>query len=188
MRLCVIDLEMNQPSHSIIQIGAVCYDTRQDKVRAVFSSNVRPGDEQISPYITELTGITQEMVDVSMPLDIVAADLSSWASEYGCASVIAAWGRDDHYLRSQIPADRYPWRSQLDIKVMSSVMQSTLPGKARGGLARQLAKLGLEFTGVPHRALDDALNTVYVLREYVNAMRMRNEAVRLLRQNGGDAE
>lgn len=75
MRLCVIDLEMNQPSHSIIQIGAVCYDTRQDKVRAVFSSNVRPGDEQISPYITELTGITQEMVDVSMPLDSCSRSL-----------------------------------------------------------------------------------------------------------------
>ena len=181
MRVCVIDLEMNKPSGSIIQIGAVCYDARQSKVVSTYLETVNP-NETIDGYITELTGITQTEVDSCLPLEEVAARFATWAREVGTGKLLAAWGSDCYYLKQRIPAKYYVWNRALDLKQMSTVMQAVLPGKSGGGLATQMARLGIEFEGKQHNALTDAENTVRLLEVYLKAMRLWDRASYLLEE------
>src|ERR1035437_5490268 len=62
-----LDLEMNQPSGSIIQIGAVVGNIVTGEILEKLCVNVKI-DEEISPFITELTGITQEDVNNGISL------------------------------------------------------------------------------------------------------------------------
>lgn len=178
MRICVIDLEMNQPSGSIIQIGAVCYDIRQSREISTYLETVNPG-EQISEYITGLTGITQAEVDSCSPLPEVAARFAAWAREVGTGKLLAAWGSDCYYLKQRVSPEHYIWSRALDLKQMSTVMQAALPGKSGGGLSTQMTRLGLEFEGKAHNALTDARNTVRLLEVYLKAMHLWDRAVYL---------
>lgn len=54
-----IDFEATQPGNRIISIGAVCENG------AEFSAYVRPKDSKVTPFITELTGITQSILDIN---------------------------------------------------------------------------------------------------------------------------
>ena len=77
MNYCVLDLEMNQPSGTIIEVGAVCYHSRSGKITSRFSQHVKlPEGELLNPDITKLTGITKEDIEVARPLDQVLALLN----------------------------------------------------------------------------------------------------------------
>ena len=60
--LVSLDLELNQPSRRIIQIGAVIGNIRTGEIVSRFDSKVSP-DEELSPAIAKLTKIKQEEVD-----------------------------------------------------------------------------------------------------------------------------
>jgi DNA polymerase III epsilon subunit-like protein len=65
--LVSLDLELNQPSRRIIQIGAVVGNIRTGEIVSRFDSKVSP-DEELSPAIAKLTKIKQEEVDVAPKL------------------------------------------------------------------------------------------------------------------------
>ena len=56
MKLTSLDLELNQPSGKIIQIGAVVGDTETGEITQRLRIYVNPG-EPIAPFITELCAI-----------------------------------------------------------------------------------------------------------------------------------
>ena len=63
-----LDLEMNQPSKKIIQIGACVGNISTGQIFEKLSVFVNP-QERISSYITNLTKITQEDVDCGFTLE-----------------------------------------------------------------------------------------------------------------------
>ena len=161
MNYCVLDLEMNQPSGAIIQIGAVCYDTRRG-VTSSFTVDVNP-HEQLTEFITELTGITQADVDKADPLPLAYTALVEWAEKAGCQANMATWGTDYWTLKTQVAPQYWVWRRFLNVKEVATLLRAHDSGKARGGLSASLDYFGLKFLGTPHTAVADAYNTARLL-------------------------
>src|SRR5665213_3459183 len=63
-----LDLEMNQPSGKIIQIGAVTGNIYTGEILERLSVFVNP-KEELAPFIIELTKIKQEDVDSGLTLE-----------------------------------------------------------------------------------------------------------------------
>ena len=78
-----IDFEATQPEQEIISIGVVS----DNGVK--FYELVKPQFSQISKYITDMTGITNEMVKDEYDLNIVLGDLYAWC--YNQEQNIANW-------------------------------------------------------------------------------------------------
>lgn len=171
------DLEMNQPSNKIIQIGACIGNIHTGEILKEYSFFINPG-EQITPYITQLTGVTQEMVE-SSPHSVESAwmaiepDLRSLNVNY---SPITWGGGDLRTLRQQLPertAEQLPYRigrREMDVKTLVQFRAIYQNKHLQGGLAKQMVRDGLHFKGTKHDALDDAKNTfwyaVYLARVF----------------------
>ena len=69
-----IDFEATQPEQEIISIGV--YSDNEESFYAL----VKPQFSKISKYITDMTGITNEMVEDSYDLDTAFNDLYVWCA------------------------------------------------------------------------------------------------------------
>ena len=69
-----IDFEATQPEQEIISIGAVADNG------ATFHALVKPQFSSISKYISDMTGITPEMVETAKTFDSVMRDFYQWCT------------------------------------------------------------------------------------------------------------
>jgi inhibitor of KinA sporulation pathway (predicted exonuclease) len=121
--LVSLDLELNQPSRRVIQIGAVIGNIRTGEIVSRFDSKVSP-DEELSPAIAELTKINQEEVDVAPKLREAYESLKRWLEPFAGERVLnpITWGGGDtEALREQLQLDRERWlfgRRWLDAKTL----------------------------------------------------------------------
>lgn len=67
-----VDFEATQPEQEIISIGAYSDDEES------FYSLIRPQFSSISPYIRDMTGITQEMLEMANSYGVVMTDFYFW--------------------------------------------------------------------------------------------------------------
>lgn len=150
MAIVALDIETTGLDHqkdAILEIGAVRFNGR--RVEADWSSLVNPG-RPIPPFITQLTGITNQMVAQAPPIRAILPDLSAFVG-------------DDPVLGHNIGFDlsflqRYGLlglNDQLDTYEMAAILLPTASRYNLGALAQALA-VPLPAT---HRALDDAMVT-----------------------------
>jgi inhibitor of KinA sporulation pathway (predicted exonuclease) len=169
-----LDLEINNPddlSAEILEIGAVKVKRDLSIDPETFSCLIK-GSSPVNPYVTNLTGITNEMVDrEGVKLATALAYLHGWAHKPTTNIVLAAWGSDISYLRSAAERRgiKWPFRGMsLDIKSMALLAEALFNRKPRSqGLRSFLQNWGLEFDptyGPQHRALPDAYNTARILQ------------------------
>lgn len=173
MKIIVLDLEMNQPSNKIIEIGAVLVDVKLKKILSEFSELCNPGELPSLEYklggginITELTGITPEMVSSADEASVVHDRFWRWVDACQCGGMLAGWGGDVWELAGQSKAMGVSLSSKIrshDLKAFASFFRLAKGGKQRGGLANTLTMFDLPFEGVAHRALIDAKNTAILL-------------------------
>lgn len=162
--IVAIDLELNQPSNKIIQIGAVIGDLRSGEVVSSFSIFADPG-EQLSDEIVKLTGIQQSDVDGAGALLDAYGALVEWMAPYSELRQREAltWGGGDTtdlFQQLGVPFDQWVFsRRWTDVKTVFSAWRMAQGRPWDGGLARAMTKLGLVFEGRKHNALDDARNT-----------------------------
>jgi inhibitor of KinA sporulation pathway (predicted exonuclease) len=167
--LVSLDLELNQPSRRIIQIGAVVGNIRTGEIVSRFDSKVSP-DEELSPAIVKLTKIKQEDVDVAPQLREAYESLKLWLEPFAGERVLnpITWGGGDtETLREQLQLDRERWlfgRRWLDAKTLFVAWRMAQGRELQGGLGRSMTKLGLAFEGRQHNAMDDAENTFRIYR------------------------
>ena len=139
MKVVAVDLEMNQPSTRIIQIGAVCFRPESGELVDTFNHLVNPG-EVISKEITILTRIKNEDVNAGLSNDIRKI-----------------------YDESKI---ENPFKSRvIDVKGVFQMLANTSGAKMRQkvGLAKACEDMGLGWDakfGNQHNALADAYNTM----------------------------
>jgi inhibitor of KinA sporulation pathway (predicted exonuclease) len=161
-----LDLEMNQPSGSIIQIGAVAMNMKNGRVNVLFKMPVNP-KETIAPEITTLTGITQKDVDEAPTLEVALTKFWAWAPSHS----IAAWGTDCDLVLAETRRLNVPTYGRVhihNVKEMASDLRCAFPShKARGGLVPTMELFGLKFEGRHHDALDDAMNTARLAYHFV---------------------
>ena len=177
MKLTSLDLEMNQPSGKIIQIGAVVGDTNTGEITQRLRIYVNPA-EPIAQSMTELCGITQAQVDAEgVDLDTAYTQLKDWHRKHSDFMNPVTWGGGDSQLiydqAGQATKDDWCFgRRWIDAKTL--YVSRTIARDDRvfsGGLSGSMKQLGLKFQGRKHDALDDAENTFKIYHHMLYLMR-----------------
>lgn len=160
-----LDLEMNQPSGKIIQIGACIGNITTGQILDKITIHVNCS-EHLNPAITELTKITQHDVDNGLPLEEAYRKLQRMHENYGAFVNPITWGGgDSKELFDQLMEENphfIGWcfgRRWIDAKTLFVSWRFANNEPIQGGLARSMTKVNLAFQGQKHNALDDSVNT-----------------------------
>lgn len=175
-KIIIIDLEATcwngevpkGEKHEIIEIGICILDRHSGEISKNKGILVQPTQSKVSAFCTELTTITQEMLDKDgIPLDAALqlledeyqSDLFTWAS----------YGQYDLNMLKRQCKDRnirYPLHSEhINVKTwFAEKFGLTKPTGMNGAL--HLLNIPLE--GTHHRGIDDAKNIAKILTWCLN--------------------
>ena len=184
-----MDLEMNQPSNKIIQVGWCIGETNNGNVYTKKSMHVN-ANEELSEFIINLTGIQQEQVNCGYPLEHVYRVMRAEHKEFGCFINPVVWGHGDSrllreqlrnkqvYIESYVSVDEavkpddvynddnWPFgRRIIDVKTLYQAYRTANFKRLSGGLAKAMTKFDMNFEGKKHDAGDDAYNTFRIYCE-----------------------
>ena len=171
INLLSLDLELNQPSGTIIQVGAVVGNLETGEILERYSA-IRKTNEKIDERIQKLTGITDEKIKEGISLIQIYTDLETIHKKYKCFRNPVTWGGgDSEELRLQVfktPEDFVFGRRWIDAKTLFLSFMFANSNPQQAGLSKAMAKLGLQFKGKKHDAKDDAFNAFIIYRDLVN--------------------
>lgn len=150
----------------IIEVGVCFLDTMTGEITHPQGIIVKPKHTKVSPFCTELTSITQAMVDEGIRFEKAIKILRM---EYGVGNrVIAAYGDfDKRMLLSE--CDNYKLEDPFSPTYMniSALAACKLKQGKRIGLARACTAFNLPFEGRLHRGIDDAIMAAKVLWQII---------------------
>lgn len=162
--LC-LDLELNQPSNTIIQVGIAVGNLNTGEVMLREAMDIHT-TETLNPFIIDLTGIHQADVDQGQPLQAAYNRMVAVADQYDTFINPLTWGGGDtETLRNQLNFTHERWRfgrRWIDAKTLYVAWRTAQMKEAAGGLAKAMTKFGLAFKGRKHNAADDAANTFVI--------------------------
>jgi DNA polymerase-3 subunit epsilon/ATP-dependent DNA helicase DinG len=145
--IVALDLEttgLNSDTDSIIEIGAVRFNSR--RVEEEFTTLINPL-RPIPEFVTNLTGISNGMVQQAPTLEEIIPELVDFAADLPILGHNVKF--DLGFLRAQ---GLFEYNDALDTYDMASVL---LPSAGRYNLSALGQTLGIPFPAT-HRALDDA--------------------------------
>ncbi|MFZ6848431.1 DUF1653 domain-containing protein [Undibacterium sp. RuRC25W] len=117
-------------------------------------------DVHIPYYITELTGITQQMVDNAPPVSEVIPELVQFIGSDTLAAHNASF--DEKFLKSE--SDRLGvWPTYDGVVCSVKLARRIFPGLSSYSLGKLASSLGIRFQGAAHRAEADAEVASHVL-------------------------
>lgn len=165
-----LDLEMNQPSRKIIQVGVSIgslTDYRNNELES-YVWYLDP-EEEITEFITDLTGITnRDIKDFAITHQELSDRLVGLIDKNKCFVNPVVWGiGDSETLTNEFKSRNIEFqrlgRRSIDLKTWY-VMNRISDNKSHsGGLSSSMAALSnnkLKFAGLAHRADVDAMNTL----------------------------
>lgn len=182
--MCVVDIEATcwadrklpgpggegwvEPRNEIIELGAAMVGLPDLSAGSEFDMFVRP---IVNPLLTDfcktLTSIRQQDVDAAQKYPAVLERFNSWISTFGPKEdvLFSSWGM---YDKTQILRDcelhsvPFPFDDEhLNLKNHAAARMNRAPK----GVAKVLARLGMEFEGTPHRGIDDVRNIIRIVRK-----------------------
>jgi inhibitor of KinA sporulation pathway (predicted exonuclease) len=191
IKYCALDLELNNLQNGqtpkIIQVGiAIASPIRPNDIQT-YSWYLDP-EEEISPFITKLTGIDNQLIkEKAVSHETVAEQFGELLKVNECFVNPIVWGGGDGNDASELKAEfrerniDFPFfgRRVVDVKTLY-VFQQMVEGKSpSGGLRKSMISYGLDFVGTPHRADVDAENTLrfffYFLQRQRKFEQFRND-------------
>lgn len=161
---------MNQPSGKIIQIGAAVGDSNTGLILDTYTQHVNP-NEELQPFIIELTGITQKNVNAGVDLLDAYRGLIALSKKHKCHKQTVVWGNGDtRALLSQVtkfyPTNSKDWwglgHREFDTKTIFQALMFANGLVLKSDLQTACKRLDIVFEGRPHDALADAINTFKV--------------------------
>ncbi len=176
-KILVVDLEstcwMGHPPNSqineIIEIGMSIVDVKSLTIEDNIGYIVKPRNSKVSNFCTELTTITQEMVDNGEDLSIVVQKI---IKTYGSKKYL--WASYGEYDKNQMKHccnlynAEYPFSDMhLNIKTFASMFY----GIQEMGMDKLLNKLNIPLEGTHHRGIDDSYNLSKILIEILKTGR-----------------
>ena len=183
MKHIILDLEMNNVSSKsaakkickmeTIEIGAVMLDDNFQEISS-FKSYIKPEyNDCIVKKITQLTGITDEMVAFAPVFEKALKSFTEWCISQGDDIIIHAWSDSDYrqikkemllkeyeiadYETKILAEEWLDFQKEFDLHMGFMHMLS---------LKNALNMAGIEFSGTEHDALDDARNTAELFRAF----------------------
>lgn len=161
-----LDLEFNQPSRRVIQVG-VClgHGLQAEEEYTLRKWYVDPG-EPISAEIVALTGIDDAAIQAhSVPVAQIAEELSALLRTPDLFINPVTWGGGDSdallsLFREHDVAFPHFGRRWVDVKTIHAHLQLCEGRSAAGGLRSAMGRHKLQFAGNAHRADVDAFNTL----------------------------
>ena len=185
-----LDLELNNaedgstPNPPIIQVGVAIgtWDHYVDNEIITRKWYFNP-HEPIYPFITNLTGITDDdVINKSVTHEVFAEELGALIKEYRPFVNPVTWGGADSVeLKAEMIARgiHFPYfgRRWIDVKTFYVLRMLANGKRPSGGLKSALGTFKMKFEGTPHRADDDALNT---LRLFFNIVDRQSKMQRLI--------
>lgn len=167
-RYVALDLEYNQPSGTIIQVGVAIGSASQNQQQYIVRRWNLQVDEPISEFITQLTGITNEDCSGGVNLAQCAQELGDLLREQEVFVNPVTWGGGDSadllraFTQAQIEFHHFG-RRWIDVKTWTTLLSLARTRTAtiqHGGLSKAMARHKLQFVGKAHRADIDAFNTL----------------------------
>lgn len=182
-----LDLEFNQPSHRLIQVG-VClgHPLQAEEEYLVRKWYIDPG-EPIADTIVALTGIDDAAIrDNAVPAAQIAEELGALLRAQDTFVNPVTWGGGDsaallgffHEHGAPFPHFGRRW---LDVKTIHAHLQLCEGRSAAGGLRSVMGHYKLQFRGTPHRADVDAFNTLRLFFHLQARQRAMEELLKLAR-------
>lgn len=154
--------------HEIIEFPVVFLNSGSLQIEFEFHAYVKPVEQPIlSSFCTELTGITQSIVDCAKPLGAVLNEFDQFLIEnritHFTTTSDGPW--DFHrflYPETNRKGLKYPkWGSKwLDIRQR---FEKDFKLEKWVGVNQMLAVIGLEFEGREHSGIDDARNIANIV-------------------------
>jgi len=176
-----LDLELNQPSNRIIQVGVAIGNTQQKSEEYVVKKWYLNPNEPIDKFITELTGITNGNISsYSVSHTTVARELTELIKEYNPWLQPVVWGYDDagqlrrEFERNNVEFKHFGGR-WLDVKTVYNFLQFSQNESPNGNLQQAMSVQGSWFDGDTHRADVDARNT---LKFWFDLMQKQNDFIK----------
>jgi inhibitor of KinA sporulation pathway (predicted exonuclease) len=171
--LLVVDLEAtcDEPRQipkreiEVIELGAVLVRGDDLSVEARFSAVVRPTlRPTLTPFCTQLTGISQVEVDAAPPLPDALAALAAALPLADPGLRFCSWGDfDEVQLRRECARLGLPHPFPGGHTDLRELFRRAHGGPRRYGVRTALERVGLPFHGAAHRALPDAENAARLL-------------------------
>ena len=182
-----IDLELNSKQDGttprIIQVGvSVASPVMPDDIKT-FSWYLDP-QEPITPFIQQLTGITDEIIkEKSVSHETVAQELGNIITENECFVNPIVWGGGEKNDATELKDEfrergiDFPFfgRRVIDVKTLYVFNQMVQGKTPSGGLRKSMISYGLTFEGTSHRAEIDAENTLRFFFYFLNKQRKFEE-------------
>ncbi|MEW7293147.1 exonuclease domain-containing protein [Aquimarina sp. 2304DJ70-9] len=147
----------------IIEIGICLLDTQTGTISKNHGILVKPEKSEVSPFCTELTTITQEMLDeegISFEAACEMLRIQYNSTEYTWAS----YGQYDLNMMKKQCLDigvDYPLsQNHINVKVLFSKVKGL---RRRVGMKGALGILEIPLEGTHHRGVDDARNIAKIL-------------------------
>lgn len=148
----------------IIEIGAIMLDEEMQEIN-YYKSYIKPDYSSVSPYIQNLTGITNEMLSDKRSFAEVIREFVAWI------------GDDEFQIHSWSMSDYYQLFNEIEKKMNINEYQRLFDGwvddqkafaKALGieyelSLSYAISSIDENFEGAAHDALNDAKNTARIV-------------------------
>lgn len=156
---CWPDKDRQRSQSEIIEIGVAKIYLPNLEIKDKWTYIIKPQHSEISEFCTELTSITQEMVNKGVTLRQAAEDLINKHDSQHCV-----WASYGNYDRSMMEREckaknvDYPFSpSHINVK---DIVRVATGGKV--GMEKAMKALGLVMEGRHHRGVDDAYNTARI--------------------------
>ena len=172
-----LDLELNQPSGKIIQVG-IAIGRAEDRFENYFTKKwyIDPL-EPISDFIIGLTGITDSDISANcVSHETVARELGELIKEHKCFVNPVTWGGGDsvellNEFSNKCVDFPHFGRRWIDTKTFYTLLMFARGKKPSGGLASAMGAFKLHFKGTAHRADVDAANTLALFFKLIDRQR-----------------
>ena len=179
-KIAIIDLEATcyhsfeekeRYKSEVIEVGWVLLHTATGEITDKQSLYVKPTTSIVTPFCTELTGITPDMVAHAPSFSCAMSSLAALHEKHGVTLWMSQGNYDRRKLRDQCEKESvtYPLANN-DWTNIKTLARHTLQRKNRLGLKSLLDDLGLPLIGQAHCGADDAFNSAQVVRELLRRL------------------